>query len=160
MSALITIRMTLTGALEGKTKLLNRHQFINGISEFTGNAIQIEGVTKYFTRSYQVEVNEVKAGKVEEPVVEEPDNEAARVDDSDVVSDKEIEEIEESKTDPVQPNPRQADIIAAVNGIEKTEWVDKKAKTPRPKVKDVSILMEDPTVTKSEIIEVIQIWLS
>jgi hypothetical protein len=102
---------------------------------------------------------EVTTGKpkVEEPVVEEPDNEAIRVDDSDVISDKEIEEKEDA---PEEPNPRQADIIAAVNGIEKTEWVDQNAKTPRPRVKDVSVLMEDPTVTVAEIIEVIEKWLS
>lgn len=156
MSAPITIRMTLTGPLKGVTKLLNRHQFIKGVAVFTGPALAVEGVTKYFTRSYQVKVTTGKP-KVEEPVVEEPDDEAVRVDDSDVISDEEIKEREEG---PKEPNARQAAIIAAVNGIEKTEWVDQNAKTPRPRVKDVSVLMEDPTVTVSEIVEVIETWLS
>ena len=71
-----------------------------------------------------------------------------------MVGDEQIQDV------PEEPNPRQADIIAAVNGIEKEEWVDLKAKTPRPRVKDVSVLMEDPTVTKAEIVEVIEKWLS
>lgn len=159
MSALRTIRMTLTGPFKGKTKLFGRYQFIDGVHEFTGSDEQIASVTKYFTRSYQVKVKEVVADEVEVEV-EVDENEGVRIDDSDVLSDGQVDGQEEKNTDPPQPNPRQADIIAAVNGIEKTEWVDKNAKTPRPRVKDVSTLMKDPTVTKVEIVEVIKQWLS
>lgn len=160
MPALKKIRMTLTGPYEGKTKLLNRHQFINGVAFFTGNDTQVEGVTKYFTRSYQVDVTdataEVEVDEVDEVEVEE----AIRVDDSDVLTDEQIEEEEEEGTDPPQPNARQAEIIAAVNCTEKDQWVDLQAKTPHPKVKDIQTLMGDPTINKNEIIEVIEIWLS
>lgn len=157
MADLITIRMTLTGPFKGKTKLLNHHQFIDGVTTFTGNAIQVEGVTKYFTRSYQIEVAEVKENEIEAEA--EEDNEGVRIDDSDVLSDEDVEEADEDESDPEQPNTRQQAIIAAVNGIEREEWVDKNG-TPHPKVKDVEVLMEDPTVTKAEIIEVIEKWLS
>lgn len=157
MSAPISIRMTLTGALKGKTKLLNRHQFVEGVALFTGSELQVAGVTKYFTRSYQVKVTKVKAkAAVEEVEVET----TQRVDDSDVLADEQIEEIEEQETDPQEPNARQAEIIAAVNCIDKDQWVDQQAKTPRPRVKDVQTLMEDPTIVVAEIVEVIEEWLS
>ena len=167
MSALKTIRMTLTGPFKGKTKLFGKYQFVNGICDFSGNDVQVASVTKYFVTSYQVKVKDVVANEVEieevevdENEVEVDENEALRVDDSDVLTDEQIDEQDEQKSDPEEPNPRQADIIAAVNGIEKTEWVDQNAKTPRPRVKDVSVLMEDPTVTVAEIVEVIEKWLS
>lgn len=155
MPAAKKIRMTLTGPFKGVTKLFGRYQFIKGICDFIGNEDQVANVAKYFTRSYQVKVKDI-TGKVDKPVDDKPvdDPEAARVDNSDVVGDEQIQDV------PEEPNPRQADIIAAVNGIEKEEWVDLKAKTPRPRVKDVSVLMEDPTVTKAEIVEVIEKWLS
>lgn len=159
MSAPISIRMTLTGALKGKTKLLNRHQFVKGVALFTGSELQVEGVTKYFTRSYQVKVAQVKAkAAVEEDETE--DNEAVRVDDSDVLTDEQIEEVEEQETDPQEPNARQAEIIAAVNCIEKDQWVDLQAKTPYPRVKEIAELTGDPTIKKAEIVEVIKTWLS
>lgn len=157
MSAPISIHMTLTGALKGKTKLLNRHQFVNGVARFTGTELQVEGVTKYFTRSYQVKVTQVKAKTVVEDEVED---EAARVDDSDVLTDEQIEEIEEQETDPVEPNARQAEIIAAVNLIDKDQWVDLQAETPHPRTKEIAELTGDPTIKKAEIVEVIKTWLS
>ncbi len=160
MPALRTIRMTLTGPFKGVTKLFGKYQFVNGFHDFTGSDVQIENVAKYFVRSYQVKVRDVVANEVEIEEVDEVENEAIRVDDSDVLDDEQIEEQEEKDSDPEQPNARQADIIAAVNGIEKTDWVDLNAKTPRPRVKDVSVLMEDPTVAVAEIVEVIQKWLS
>ncbi len=152
MSAPITIQMTLTGPFVGETKILNEIQFIDGVCLFTGSETEVEGITKYFTRSYQVEVKEVKPET--EVEVEVEDDEAVRVDDSDVISDEELED------EPEEPNARQRDIIAAVNGIEKAEWVDLQAAIPHPRVKDVQVLIEDPTISKNEIIEVIEKWLS
>jgi hypothetical protein len=83
-----------------------------------------------------------------------------------VISDEDLEaqarEAQEKldHPEPEQPNKRQQDIIAAVNGVDKEDYVDLTAKTPRPKVKDVQMLMEDPTVNKNEIVEVIEKWLS
>jgi hypothetical protein len=74
---------------------------------------------------------------------------------------KEAEEAEEAAKKAAElnePNERQAAIIAAINGVEKKDWVDKHA-TAHPKVKDVQTLMEDPTVNKAEIVEVIETWL-
>lgn len=147
MPAAKKIRMTLTGPFKGVTKLFGRYQFIKGICDFIGNEDQVANVAKYFTRSYRVKVKDITS-KIDDPV-DDPE-----ADDSGVVGDEQIQDV------PEEPNPRQADIIAAVNGIEKEEWVDLKAKTPRPRVKDVSVLMEDPTVTKAEIVEVIEKWLS
>ncbi len=155
----ITIRMTLTGALKGKTKLLNQHQFVKGVALYTGTELEVEGVTKYFTRSFQVKVADAKA-KAEPEDEPEIDNEAIRVDDSAVLSDDEIEEQDEQEDDPPEPNARQAEIIAAVNCIEKDKWVDLSAKTPHPKTKDIQELIGDPTIIKTEIVEVIKTWLS
>jgi hypothetical protein len=160
--------MTLTGPFEGETKLLNRHQFVDGVAYFTGNDEHCDNVTRYFTRSYQVAVETVDPEKVRaenedveirgEEVEVTDENEAVRNDDSAVLGDEEPGD--EEPGDPPQPNMRQADIIAAVNCIDQEKWVDKKAATPRPRVKDVADIMEDPTVTKKEIVEVIKTWLS
>ena len=166
MAAPITIRMTLTGCLAGKTKKLNKIQFVNGECLFTGSKPEIEGISKYFTRSYQVDVKVVTAKSIqaeaeaakEAKLAEKP--EAVREDDDILGTEAENEEDAEAATDPVQPNARQAEIIAAVNCIEKDKWVDQQSKTPRPKVGDIQTLMDDPTVTKAEIVEVIKEWLS
>ena len=167
MPALRTIRMHLTGPFEGVTKLFGRYQFINGMCDFTGNDEQCGNVMRYFTQSYQVKITDPTVAEIEENEVEVPElPEAIRVDDSAVISDEDLEAQEAAAQEeidhpePEQPNKRQQDIIAAVNGVEKTDWVDLTAKTPRPKVEDVRVLMEDPTVNKKEIIEVIQKWLS
>ena len=166
MSAPITIRMTLTGSLEGKTKKLNKVQFVKGVTLFTGSKSEIEGITRYFTRSYQVDVKEVTSEslKAEAEAMKEAElaakPEAVREDDDILGTEAENEERDEKETDPAEPNARQAEIIAAVNCIEREKWVDQQSKTPRPKVGDIQTIMEDPTVTVAEIIEVIKEWLS
>lgn len=168
MSAPITIRMTLTGPYKGQTKKLNKIQFVKGECFFTGSKSETEGVTKYFTRSYQVDVQEVTAEsiKAEAEAAKEAElaakPQAVREDD-DILgteAEPENEEREEQETDPPQPNARQAEIIAAVNCIEKEKWVDQQSKTPRPKVKDIQDLTDDPTITRAEIVEVIEEWLN
>ena len=160
MPALQTIRMTLTGPFKGETKLFGKYQFIKGVHEFTGNDGQVSCVARYFTRSYQVKVEDVAADEVAAKVEVEVDNEAIRVDDSDVLTDEQVEADEEDGTDPPEPNARQAEIIAAVNRVEKDKWVDLQAETPHPKTKDVQELVGDPTIKKVEIVEVIKEWLS
>jgi hypothetical protein len=156
MSALKTIRLTLTGPFEGTTKSFGVYNFVNGELIFTGNDQQVEGITKYFTRSYQTKVEEVDPNAAPEP---EPDPEmvAVREDDSAVMSEEQAEK-EEEELD--EPNERQQEIITAVNQIEQENWVDKQSETPRPRVKDVQTIMDDPTVKAVEIVEVIQKWLS
>lgn len=170
MATPITIRMTLTGSLEGKTKKLNKIQFVKGECLFTGSKQEIEGITRYFTTSYQVDVKQVtsKSLKAEAEAAKEAAEaekpEGVREND-DVLnlnpdSEVETEEREEKETDPVQPNARQVEIIAAINCIQKEKWVDLESNCPRPKVGDVKEQAKDPTVTVSEIVEVIQNWLS
>ena len=158
------IRMTMVGPLKGITKVFGKYNFVNGTCDVVGSDEQMKNVIRYFTRSYQVEVSDPNA----EPVIPAPDPAlvAPKVDDSKVISDEDLEakavaeQDEKDNPEPEQPNKRQQDIIAAINGIDKADYVDLTAKTPRPKVKDVQMLMEDPTVNKNEIIEVIQKWLS
>ena len=168
MSAPITIRMTLTGPFEGKTKLLNRHQFIDGVCDFTGSEEAIKGVTTYFTRSYQVEISdpaesdqisiELKAVVTDHALAnDEVDNDAVKEDDS-ILGEEIVEEEDEDAIE--EPNARQASIIAAVNNIDKDKWIDLKADTPHPRIKDVAEATDDPTITKAEVIEVIETWLS
>ena len=155
------IRMTLTGALKGKTIVLRRRQFVDGVHESTIPANDEVGLRKYFTTSYQVkfdnvtnEPTEVKEEEVKEEEVK--DNKAIRVDDSDVLSDEQVED----KEDGVDvPNERQKAIIAAVNCIDRKDFIEQDT-NPHPKVKDVATLMDDPTVTKQEICEVLERWLS
>lgn len=130
MPALKTIRMTLTGPFEGKTKTFgNKYAFIDGVCQFAGNDEQILNVSRYFTRSYQVK--------------------------TELVTDE-----AEAETDFPAPNVRQAEIIKAVNCVEKDKWVDLQSETPRPKVAAIKELTGDPTVTVEEIVEVIKTWLS
>jgi len=127
-----TVQMKLTGVHAGKNIVLNKRRFVNGICTIADTEDKIKSVIKYFVRSYQVEVT--GPGVKSELSQPEPDSVP-------------------------KPNERQAAIIAAVNGIEKEEWVELDT-NPHPKVKDVATLMEDPTVTKTEICEVIETWLS
>ena len=172
MSAPTTIRMTLTGCLKGKTKKFNNVLFIDGVHLFTGSPAEVIGISKYFTTSYQVEVEEVTAKSLkaeieakkeaEEEAKPEPTKENTD-DDDDLLGEKteaEVAEMEEAKTDPPLPNERQKEIIAAVNCIEKDKWVDQQSSTPRPKVKDIQTLTDDPTISRNEIVEVIKTWLS
>lgn len=168
------IRMTLTGALKGQTIVLRKRKFVDGVYESMIPANDEVGLRKYFTTSYQVrfenltnqpkeavkeeaEVEEVKEeAEVEEVEEKVKDNVAIRVDDSDVMSD---EEIEDKEDDVATPNNRQQAIIAAVNQIEKEKWIEQDT-NPHPKVADVASIMDDPTVSKEEIVEVIETWLS
>jgi len=167
MPALTTIRMTLTGPFKGVTKTFNnKYRFVDGVAYFSGNEEQIRSVSRLFTRSYQVETEVLTdedlkamiAEQAEEAAAEKP--EAVAVDNSAVISDEQIEEDEEVETDPPVPNARQAAIIAAVNCVEKDKWVDLQSDTPRPTVKAIKELTDDPTVSVVEIVEVIQEWLS
>jgi len=154
MPAQKMIRMTLTGPYEGETKTINTYDFVDGVCYFLGNDEQCESVTRYFTRSFQVK-SEVITDDFLRAEAE------AKVDDSAVLDNTkdETKDETEDEDDPVQPNARQAEIIAAVNLIEKDQWVDLQSKTPRPKAKHVQELMSDPTITAAEITEVIETWL-
>jgi len=158
------IRMTLTGGLEGKTIVLRKRQFVDGVCETMIPANDEVGLRKYFTTSYQVRfenlTNQPKEAAKEEvkedPKAEAEEAKAIRVDDSAVMSKQEVEDKED---DVSTPNPRQQAIIAAVNKTNKEEWIEQDT-NPHPKVADVASIMEDPTVTKQEIVEVIETWLS
>lgn len=126
--------MVLTGGLSGKSIILNGYRFVNGICKVIAEANDIGGIFTYFERSYQVKI-------------------------LDSLEEKSSEIKVEPEKEQVKPNNRQQAIIAAVNKIDKKDWVDLES-FPRPKVKDVAKEMNDPTVTKDEIIQVITKWLS
>lgn len=144
------IRMTLTGPYKGKTIVLNKRQFVNGECIVVDQPINIGKIVNYFTKSYQVEWSNV----TEEVTKTEAGEEATREDDD--VVDPEEDDYDHQDGD---PNSRQQDIIAAINGIDREDWIEKDT-NPHPRVKDVATLMEDPTVTKEEICEVVEKWLS
>lgn len=149
------VRMTLTGPMTGKTIRLNRRLFTNGVCELSLPHDQVGGLINYFQRSYQVNVTNVGEENAPEPV---KDNKAIREDDK-VINPNPNKTKKEPEDKVDDPNPRQAAIIAAVNGIEREEWIEQNT-NPHPKVKDIATLMDDPTVTKVEICEVIEKWLS
>lgn len=149
------IRMTLTGGLEGKTIVLNRRQFVDGVCELALPPHEIGGLVKYFQRCYQVTISGLDTPMTHvEP--EQRDNHAIREDDSAVMTEEQQVDADDGVE---KPTDRQAAIIAAVNCIDMEKWVEQDT-NPHPKVKDVAKLMEDPTVTKEEICEVIEKWLS
>lgn len=138
-----SIRMTLTGGLEGKTIKLGDLQFINGIIDIVASESDVRGLVKYYTTCYHVEVGPIpEAPEIEEPegVLEEP------------------EEAEPEVEEQSPPNDRQAAIIAAVNSIDKENWVDEAY--PRPRVSDVRELCKDASIRCEEIVEVMEKWLS
>lgn len=149
------IRMTLTGGLTNQTIVLHRRQFVDGVFEATVPQNDVGGLKKYYTTCYQVRFENLTTEPVEE-VKEVKDNKAIRVDDSAVLTDEQVDD----KEDGVEtPNDREQAIIAAVNCIDKEDFIEQDT-NPHPKVKDVATLMDDPTVTKNEICEVIEKWLS
>jgi len=151
-----TIRMTLTGGLKDKTIVLNKRQFVDGVCEISVPPAQLGGLIRYFQRGYQVQISglDTPVQAVVEP--ERKDNNAIREDDSAVMTKQQEVDVEDGVE---KPSDRQAAIIAAVNCIDKEKWVEQDT-NPHPKVKDVATLMEDPTITKDEICEVIEKWLS
>jgi len=150
------IRMTLTGALEGKTVVLNKRQFVDGVCEVPLPPHEVGGLIKYFTRCYQVTISGLDTPVYEQVEPEQRDNHAIREDDSDVLTEEQQVDADDGVE---KPTDRQAAIIAAVNCIDTEKWVEQDT-NPHPKVRDVAKLMEDPTVTKEEICEVIEKWLS
>jgi len=153
------IRMTLTGGLKGKTIVLRKRKFVDGVYEDTIPANDLIGLKKYFTTSYQVKFEIVSDTVEEEPKKEvKEESKAIRVDDTAVLPEKEVKE-EQLLDDAKLPNQRQQAVISAVNQIEKEKWIEKDT-NPHPKVADVASIMDDPTVTKEEIVEVIETWLS
>lgn len=151
------IRMTLTTGLEGKTVVLRKRKFVNGVHEAVIPAKDIDGLKKYFTICYQVKFENLSVEIKEEH--KEKDNHAIKVDDSAVLGDDKKKAKKEEKEIVDEPNTRQQAIIAAVNKVEKEKWIEQDT-NPHPKVVDVSTIMADPTVTKEEICEVITKWLS
>ena len=143
-----SIRMTLTGGHKGKTTTLNDCQFINGIRDITASEKDIRGIVRYFTRCYHVEVGPIpEDSDIDEPEISEPD-------DSDPTEVEEPEPV----VGPGVPNSRQAAIIAAINNIDKENWVDEAY--PRPRVADVRELCKDASIRCEEIVEVMEKWLS
>lgn len=126
-----TMRMTLTGPFTGKTCELNGYQFKNGVCDVVEQPENVGNIVKYFQRCYQVNVS---------------------------IPGQEVQE-EQPEPEMDEPTERQQAIIAAVNGIDKEDWIELDT-NPHPRVKDVATLMEDPAVTKDEILEVIEKWLS
>jgi len=150
------IRMTLTGGLEGKTIVLNKRQFIDGVCELSLPPHDVGGLIKYFTRCYQVTISGLDTPVVEQVEPEKQDNYAVKEDDSHILTEEQKVDDEDEVE---RPTNRQAAIIAAVNCIDKEKWVEQDT-NPHPKVRDVAKLMDDPTVTKDEICEVVETWLS
>jgi len=148
--------MTLTGGLKGKTIVLNRRQFVDGICEVALPPAQLGGLIRYFQRSYQVQISGLDTPVQEVVEPKSSGNYAIREDDSVVMTDQQEVDAEDGVE---KPSDRQAAIISAVNCIDKEMWVEQDT-NPHPKVKDVAALMEDPTITKAEICEVIEKWLS
>jgi hypothetical protein len=132
------IIITLLGAYEGLTKKLNSFQFVDGVFTAVGTPDEVAGLRKYFENSYNCEVwvgdpNEGPDKAKAEPVVEE---------------EIEVEEIEITE--------RQEAILEAIGAIDRDTWVEDVVN--HPSVADVVTLTGDPTVTKEEIVEVIECW--
>ncbi|MCK5015598.1 MAG: hypothetical protein KAS32_00885, partial [Candidatus Peribacteraceae bacterium] len=54
------------------------------------------------------------------------------------------------------PTERQRAIAEAIEGIDGKDWIS--GPVDHPKVTDVATLLDDPTVTEEEIVEVLERW--
>lgn len=133
------IIITLKGKLEGVTKVLNRRQFVDGVFSFTGSGEECQGLANYYASSYNCDVWMGIPGhepKVEEEILEE---------------DEEV--VEEER----EPSDREQSILDAINLIDPEDWIDDVVN--HPPVTKVAELIDDVSVTKEEIVDVIEAWM-
>ena len=144
------ITLTLHGAYKGKTIVLNRRQFVNGVLTGTGQPEELVGLQKYYTTSFNCTC-------IVEPVLPPPEPKPVLTPDEPV---KDINKPEVHCPDtvptPVSPTPRQESIMMAIEGIEQDNWIS--GPIDHPRVSDVATILDDPTVTTEEIIECMDKW--
>lgn len=144
------ITLTLHGAYKGKTIILNRRQFVNGVLTGTGRPEDLVGLQKYYTTSFNCTC-------VIEPVEPTPPPEPVLTPNEPV---KDIKEPEVHNPDPTPtpetPTARQESIMMAIEGIEQDNWIS--GPIDHPRVSDVVTILNDPTITTEEIMTCMEKW--
>jgi len=137
--------VTMNAKMAGITKVINRCSFVDGKFEFIGSMQDCNGLARYLDASFNCNVwmgpptaNPIFPEAAPAPVVEE-------VTPEDLVN--EDEEITE----------REQKILDAINCVDLEAWVDDVV--AHPSVSTIAELIEDSTVTKEEIVAVIENWM-
>ncbi|MBW2636052.1 MAG: hypothetical protein JRC86_00755 [Deltaproteobacteria bacterium] len=144
------ITLTLHGAYKGKTIVLNRRQFVNGVLTGTGQPEELVCLQKYYTTSYNCTC-------VIEPVQPTPPPKPVLTPNEPVKDINEPEvHIPDPTPTPVVPTQRQESIMMAIEGIDQSNWIS--GPIDHPRVSDVATLLNDPTVTTEEIMECMEKW--
>lgn len=131
--------VTMNAKMAGITKVINRCKFVDGKFEFIGSMQDCNGLARYLDASFNCNVwmgppsaNPIFPEAAPAPVVEE------------VNEDEEITE-------------RDQKILDAINCVDREEWIDDVVS--HPSISTVAELIEDSTVTKEEIVAVIENWM-
>jgi len=133
--------ITMNAKMAGVNKVINRCKFVDGRFEFVGQLKDCEGFARYFDASFNCTIwmgrpNEDPAQVAPEPEV--------------------VEEVLEDEADG-DITEREQKILEAIQCVEPEEWVEDV--TPHPSVATIAELIEDSTVTKDEIVAVIENWM-
>lgn len=166
---LVRLTITLKGAYEGTTIELNNRQFKDGVFTTIATEAEATGLATYFGRSFNSEVTCTKFDPeahqeddvltdVLEEVLPNAGGEDDVLEDEPDPEEEEDEVVEEVTSDEYEvPGDREALILNAVQAIDEETWVDDVI--PHPPVLDVAEALGDVTVTKEEIVAVIENWL-
>jgi len=174
---LVRLTITLKGKLQGTTIELHGRMFKDGVFTTIATEAEATGLATYYGRSFNSTVTCTKAtveGTDEDDVLEdvleevlpnagaeddvvedevpEPDEDAEVVEEVSSDDEDEDEEVEYEV-----PSDREALLMTAISAIDQDEWVDDVVNHPA-----VSAIVEavgDVTVTKEEIVAVIENWL-
>lgn len=147
------VHITLRGALEGQTILLNEYQFTDGIFHDSGDSNGCKGLATYFQNSYNCEawIGELS----ETPPVRE--NTILMNNDPEYLKRlkamDEEDEVEEAAE--AEPTKREQNLIEAINLVEE-DWI--MDVVPHPAVTKVAEIIDEPTLTKEEVVAAVEKW--
>jgi len=130
--------ITMNAAMAGCNQVINRCPFVDGVFTYVGSLQDVTGFSRYFNASFNC------------TIWTGPPNESPVVEVEEVVEEV-TEEVTEEMTD------RQQKILDAISCTDVEEWLDDVVCHPHVNV--IAELMEDATVTKEEIIDVVENWM-
>jgi hypothetical protein len=133
------LNITMKGALEGVTKTFHkRYAFVDGKFSVVATPDECDNLSRFFDASYNCDITITMPGA---PVVEVPPEQ---------VPDPEPE-VEVAMT------TRQGKILEAIGAVDVEDWVNDVV--PHPSIATLAGLLEDSTITKAEVVEVIENYM-
>ena len=132
------LNVTMRGALEGITKIFHKkYSFVDGKFSIVASPLECDNLSRFFSASYNCEITITMPG--EAPVVE-----GVEV----------PETVVETVVEDAPMTERQEKILEAVGAVDEEDWIQDVV--PHPSLATLAGLMEDSTITKEEVIEVIE----